>query len=148
MNANRAGLNTSHRRRAGALAILAAIAFVVATACNPGTGPAPTKATPPATGVLGVVLAGPTCPVERPGQSQCVRPVAGAVILALDSAGNEVDRAVSDAAGVYFLPLVPGSYRIVPQAVDGLMGTPGETAVTVSNGAPLQLDLQYDTGIR
>jgi hypothetical protein len=100
------------------------------------------------TGVRGVVLAGPTCPVEQAGQSPCVRPLSGATILALDPARHEGGRTVSDASGAYFLRLAPGRYEIVPQAVEGVMRVAAETAVTVPDGAPVQLDLQYDTGIR
>jgi hypothetical protein len=74
--------------------------------------------------------------------------VSGATILALDSASHEVGRAVSDVSGAYFLRLSPGSYEIVPQAVEGLMGAAAKETVTVPDGAPIQLDLQYDTGIR
>jgi hypothetical protein len=74
--------------------------------------------------------------------------VSGATILALDSARHELGRAISDAGGAYFLRLAPGTYEIVPQAVEGLMGVAAETTVTVPDGAPVQLDLQYDTGIR
>jgi hypothetical protein len=66
----------------------------------------------------------------------------------LDSAGHEVSRTVSDAAGGYFLRLPPGTYEIVAQVVQGLMRAPAATPVTVSDGAPTQLDLRYDTGIR
>jgi hypothetical protein len=100
------------------------------------------------TGVRGVVLAGPTCPVEQAGQSPCVRPVSGATILALDSTGREVGRAASDVDGAYFLRLAPGTYEIVPQAENGLMRVAAKATVTVPDGAPVRLDLQYDTGIR
>jgi hypothetical protein len=66
----------------------------------------------------------------------------------LDSARHEVGRAVSDAGGAYFLRLPPGTYEIGPPAVEGLMGVAAETTVTVPDGAPVQLDLRYDTGIR
>ena len=138
--------------RSGAcfLIALAAVILALASACNPGAGPSPRRTvTPPfTTGVRGVVLAGPTCPVEQAGQSPCIRSVSGATIVALDSARHEVGRAVSDASGAYFLRLPPGTYEIVPQAVEGLMGVAAETTVTVPDGAPVQLDLQYDTGIR
>jgi hypothetical protein len=134
---------------AGPLVALAAFVLAIAAACSSGAGPSPTATTPPlTTGVRGLVLAGPTCPVEQPGQSACVRAVSGATILALGSARHEVGRAVSDSTGVYFLRLPPGTYEIVPQAVEGLMGVAAETTVTVTKGAPVQLDLQYDTGIR
>lgn len=94
------------------------------------------------------MLAAPTCPVEQAEQSRCVRSVSGATILALDAAGHEIGRAVSGAKGAYFLRLPPGTYQIVPQPVQGLMGVAAETTVTVPDGVPVQLDLQYDTGIR
>jgi hypothetical protein len=72
----------------------------------------------------------------------------GATILALDPSGREVRIASSDADGAYFLPLAPGTYEIVPQPVAGLMGVAAETSVTVPDGPPIQLDLEYDTGIR
>lgn len=146
--------NTGASRAAGPGAgiLIARAAFLLAlvAACNPGTSPSSNPTVTPllATGVRGVVLAGPTCPVERAGQSPCVRAVSGATILALDSARHEVGRASSDATGAYFLRLPPGAYRIAPQAADGLMGVPTESTVTVPDGAPVQLDLEYDTGIR
>jgi hypothetical protein len=150
VNANMGTSRSPSRRGEGFLIVFAAFVLVLAAACNPGAGPSTAPMATPlfATGVHGLVLAGPTCPVERAGQSPCVRSVSGATILALDSAGHEVGRAVSDAAGVYFLRLPPGTYKIVPQVVRGFMGAPAATPVTVSDGAPSQLDLRYDTGIR
>jgi hypothetical protein len=146
-----AGVSRAARRPgAGFLSALAAIVLLLAAGCNPGAGPSPSPTVTPlfTTGVRGLVQAGPTCPVEQAGQSPCVRSVSGATIVALDSARHEVGRAVSDASGAYFLRLPPGTYEIVPQAVEGLMGVAAETTVTVPDGAPVQLDLQYDTGIR
>ncbi len=142
--------NARARPGTGLLIALAAFVLALAAACNPGAGPSPTPTVTPllTTGVRGVVLAGPTCPVEQPGQSPCVRSVSGATILALDAAGYELGRAVSDTAGAYFLRLPPGTYEIAPQVVEGLMGVAAETTVTVPDGAPVQLDLRYDTGIR
>ena len=147
-----AGASRAARRGSGFLIVLALAALVLALAagCHPGASlpPGPTVTPPLTTGVRGVVLAGPTCPVEQAGQSPCVRAVSGATILALDPARHEVGRAVSDSSGVYFLRLPPGTYEIVSQPVTGLMGVAAETTVTVPNGPPVQLDLQYDTGIR
>jgi hypothetical protein len=135
----------SARRLAPFAAVIAALlaTALFVTACNQ---PAPTPL--PTTGVAGTVYASPTCPVEQPGQSPCIRSVAGAVIVALDSGGKEVARATSDAAGAYFLPLAPGTYTISPMPVEGLMGTAAEQSVTVTAGAPLRLEINYDTGIR
>ena len=150
MDSGRSASRTASRPGAGLLTALAILVLVFAAACNPWAGPssAPTVTPLFTTGVRGVVLAGPTCPVEQAGQSPCVRSVSDATILALDSGRHEVGRATSDASGAYFLRLPPGTYEIVPQAIQGLMRPPGETTVTVSDRAPIQVDLQYDTGIR
>ena len=150
MDESRGASRAARIRGVGVLMTLAALVLVVASACNPGGGPSPTATvTPlPTTGVRGVVLAGPTCPVEQAGQSPCVRAVSGATILALDSSGREVGRVMSNADGAYFLRLAPGTYEIVPQPVQGLMGVAAKTSVTVPDGVPIQLDLEYDTGIR
>ena len=150
MDANGSSSRMAGRRGVVTLIALAAFVVAVAAACNPGAGPSPGATDTPlfTTGVRGVVLAGPTCPVEQAGQSPCVRSVSGATILALDSSRHEVGRAISDADGAYLLRLPPGNYQIVPQPVQGLMGVAAKTSVTVPDGAPVQLDLQYDTGIR
>jgi Carboxypeptidase regulatory-like domain len=148
------------RSRIILLTALATLA-IAAAACNPATGPTTSPSTAASaaasvasasastrTGVGGIVLAGPTCPVERVGASPCVRPVSGATILAEDQSGREVGRATTDATGAYFLPLAPGTYRIVPQPVGGLMGVAPAQNVTVTAGAPVELNLEYDTGIR
>jgi hypothetical protein len=137
-----ANLDRRSPRRIGRIAALLAAALFVAACNRPAASPIPT------TGVAGTVYASPTCPVERPGESPCIRTVAGAVIVALDSGGKEAARGTSDATGAYFLPLSPGTYTIKPQPVEGLMGTAAEQSVTVTAGVPIRLDLDYDTGIR
>jgi hypothetical protein len=133
-------------RRVAVFLAAAVLILAFASACTPGSSPsAPVSVK---TGIRGHVLAGPTCPVEQAGQSACVKAVSGAVILARDAAGHEAGRTVSDATGAYSLPLPAGTYEIVPQAVEGLMSIAPSSSVTVTAGAPVQLDLQYDTGIR
>jgi hypothetical protein len=136
------------RRRlfqAAAMAVPAAVlalALLVAACSQPAATPVPTS------GVRGVVLAGPTCPVERAGQSPCLRVVPGAVIVARDASGTVVASATSDANGAYFLALAPGRYSIEPQPVQGLMGTASSQTAEVTAGPPLELTFEYDTGIR
>jgi hypothetical protein len=153
MNAKPGTVRMADPSRQGPVLVLVLAAVVLGfavAACNPGpaTPSGPTVTPLVTTGVRGQVLAGPTCPVQRAGQSPCVRPVSGATILALDSAGHEAGRTESDAAGAYFLRLPPGTYTIAAQAVSGLMRIPAPATVTVPDGTPVQLDLQYDTGIR
>lgn len=108
-------------------------------------------ALPAETGVRGMVVAGPTCPVETiPPQSGCEGLVVeGAVLIIRDSSGEEVARATSAADGTFRAALAPGSYQVVPQPVEGLMGTAAESTFSVELGEPMtELTIAYDTGIR
>jgi Carboxypeptidase regulatory-like domain len=101
--------------------------------------------------VRGSVTAGPTCPVvTNPPDPACAeRPVPGAVLVVTTTAGEEVARATSGADGTFRLALDPGSYRLVAQPVDGLMGTPAPLDLEVVGGEPINdLQVSYDTGIR
>jgi hypothetical protein len=92
----------------------------------------------PAVEIRGLVTAGPTCPVvtDPPNPSCADRPVEGAVLVVTTDAGSEVARAISDADGAFGLTLPPGTYRLTPQPVDGLMGTPGPIDFAVESVAP------------
>lgn len=102
------------------------------------------------TGIAGVALAGPVCPVESvPPDPGCApRPVAGAVVLIRDRAGSEVARVETAADGSFFAELPAGDYVVEPQPVEGLMGTAGAVSVTVADGLVGRVQLDYDTGIR
>jgi hypothetical protein len=106
---------------------------------------------PAATGIRGVVLAGPTCPVvtDPPDPACADRPVEGAVIVVLDGSGAEVARATTRADGAFAIGLAPGAYRVVPQPVEGLMGLAEAQDVGIVAGEPMaELTIAYDTGIR
>ena len=102
--------------------------------------------------VHGSVVAGPTCPVERPGESACApRPVADATIVVRLGTGSEVARVTTGADGSLSVALAPGTYTLVPQPVPGLMGTAEPMTISVSttgSTVPSPLVLRYDTGIR
>lgn len=106
---------------------------------------------PGPTGVRGSVVAGPNCPVlTDPPDPDCAdRPVAGAVLVITDLDDVEIARVTSDADGEFSVDLPSGIYVLVPQAVDGLMGTaaPIEFGVEAS-GPATELLVTYDTGIR
>ena len=120
--------------------------LITLAACADGGSPAP--AASGGTGISGVAVAGPTCPVERPGDSACApRPVAGAVIVVTDPAREEVGQATTDAEGRFFVALPAGSYLVTAGDVEGLMGPPASMEVVVSDGEAT-IELTYDTGIR
>ena len=101
--------------------------------------------------LAGIVQAGPTCPVVRdPPDPACEdRPVVGAEIVIVDAQCQEVARTMSDAEGAFTFGLVAGEYQLVPQPVEGLLGTASPLAVVVVEGADIgPVTIVYDTGIR
>ena len=120
-------------------------------AANPVPGdafPAPTDGGGES-GISGVAVAGPTCPVETVGDPACApRQVADATIVVVDGTGAEVGMAVTGLDGGFFIALPAGEYTLTGSPVDGLMGTPAPMAVTVADGAATEVQLSYDTGIR
>lgn len=132
--------------------LLAIGVLVAAGACSAAARPEPSaSATAPTINLAGRLTAGPVCPVERvPPDPACApRPVAGATLIANDTAGREAARAVSGTDGRFVLELVAGRYTITAEPVKGLMGAPRPVLVTLTAGVrPAPLELQYDTGIR
>ena len=101
------------------------------------------------TGIAGRATAGPTCPVEQPGDPACLpRPVAGATIVVTDAAGAEVATTTTLPDGSFGFELPVGDYTIQGRPVEGLMGTPQIIPATVREGSLTKVDLEYDTGIR
>lgn len=107
---------------------------------------------PPAAATVAVpvtVTAGPVCPVvtDPPDPSCDDRPVAGAELVVRGPDGRTVTTVRSDDAGHATLQLAPGSYVLVPQPVEGLMGTAEEMTIVVTDD-PEPITVGYDTGIR
>jgi hypothetical protein len=117
------------------------------------TGPSPivSPAGPPPS-VTGVVTAGPVCPVElNPPDPSCApRPVAGAVIEAVDAGGHAGARAATAPDGTFLLTIgETGTFTIRAEPVAGFMRAPASVTVTLAvPGATDRVDLEYDTGIR
>ena len=124
---------------------------VVVIAVVSGCGADGVGEAPAATARLEVTaLAGPTCPVETdPPSPDCTpRPVEGAVIVVTDSGGTEVARGTTGSDGQLIIAVAPGGLLVVPQPVDGLLGTAPVVTVTVAAGQTLRVTADYDTGIR
>ena len=99
-------------------------------------------------GIAGKAMAGPVCPVERPGDPACApRPVAGALVIVRGAGGSEVATAQTADDGNYEVLIPPGSYTIEGAPVEGLMANPSAVEVEVGDGVTT-VDLRYDTGIR
>lgn len=129
--------------------IAALVALIALTACSNAGAPSGT------TGRLrGVALLGPTCPVEpapgAPSDETCVdMPLDEAGIVIVDDEGSQSMRLTTGLDGSFTADLAPGEYRLIPQPVEGLLGTPQPVAVIVTAGKVTRIDpIVYDTGIR
>ncbi len=133
-------------RLAATLAVLLASFALVLGACSPVPSPVAKVH------LTGRATAGPVCPVEQvPPDPNCApRPVAGAVLVVVTAAGAEVARVRTAADGSFAFDVPEGDYTLVPQPVEGLMGTAPPIPFSARRGGPppAPLDVQYDTGIR
>jgi hypothetical protein len=94
--------------------------------------------------------AGPTCPVVRnpPDPSCQPRAVANADVVLKGPDGSQLGRATSNADGQIQLQTPPGAYYVEPQPADGLLGTAPAFAFSVVAGETVDINVDYDTGIR
>jgi hypothetical protein len=132
-------------RRVRALVLLHFVLLgLCLTACAPGSsGP------PGPSGTLTLILtAGPVCPVERiPPDPACLpRPVAGAEVAVLEG-DREIARGASDMNGRLSFTLPHGRYILHPLS-EGTFPIPPADQVVDIGPQPLELALDYDTGIR
>ena len=109
--------------------------------------PAPSPPLPVGdTGVAGVALIGPTCPVQRIDSPCPDRPWQG-VVSARTTGGVEVAQAATDASGAFSMHLAPGVYDLVT-LTPGPLPAPVTQRVTVQAGEVTQVQLMLDSGIR
>ena len=92
------------------------------------------------------MLFGPTCPVQRIGQT-CVRPYQATITIRSEATGRVVARARSSANGRFRIPLAPGSYLLVPQAGRPYPRSSPQTT-TVHRHRYTSVVIAYDSGIR
>ncbi|MEE8330592.1 MAG: hypothetical protein V3R84_02390 [Acidimicrobiia bacterium] len=122
------------------------VVTTVGAACgDSSSGPV----TGPAYEVSGYVHAGPTCPVmQDPPDPACDDRGVAAVLLVVDELGAEVATVRTSSDGAFSLKVPPGRYSVVPQPVEGLLGTAEPLSFEVVAEPVTDLDLAYDTGIR
>jgi len=100
------------------------------------------------TGVVGLVAAGPTCPVERAGRPCPPNPLPRVRVLAVGADRRAVAEAVTDADGRFGFELPTGTFMIrVIQS--GVLPRCPELSVDVgSDPRPRTVEIDCDTGIR
>lgn len=115
--------------------------------CSGMTFSSPTPV--PNSGIEGQILAGPQCPVERPGDPNCAdKPYQGTVIVKTADGSREVTRFRSGNDGKFRVALDPGTYLLDPQSTTSPFPRGIQQTVVVEPGKYLQVTVSYDTGIR
>ena len=116
-----------------------------------GCGSTATPPTPPAASrsgrVIGTVLAGPRCPVERIGDVNCAPiPVAGDVELT--QGDLVVASARLDVSGAFSINAAPGSYTLIIETGEKPFPRCEPVEVIVVDAADTVTNVVCDTGIR
>ena len=101
---------------------------------------------PSGTGIYGLLVASPTCPVERIGQPCPPRPVVAEIDIRTTD-GSTAAFTHTDSAGRYAVSVRPGHYALIVITGATFPRCPSRE-VTVSSGSPLRADITCDTGIR
>ncbi|GAC1331536.1 MAG: hypothetical protein NVSMB13_19880 [Mycobacteriales bacterium] len=104
-------------------------------------------APPPVTGIEGVAVASPGCPVERAGSPCPGRPLIDVSIQALDADSKQAGITTTDGQGHFRLLLTPGSYRLRLVSSAALPRCP-EVVVVVPPDAVKYAQLNCDSGLR
>lgn len=126
-------------------------ACAVLVACggttSPGASSTPTSTEPAVTLVFEVVItvhAGPTCPVERPGEPCPDAPVDGRVSFSAN--GEQVASGQTDIRGRYRVRLPSGMYRVTVDTGAPLPRCEPQSVEVVDRN--LDVDIACDSGIR
>ncbi|MEP7158149.1 MAG: hypothetical protein ABI797_01860 [Chloroflexota bacterium] len=106
---------------------------------------------PPPSGIRGLVLLGPTCPVEAsPGSNEpvpCVTPYAAELVV-LDSENVKIASVTSANDGRFSVDVPPGEYVVAPETGTDSYPIANPVSVTVVSGQYAEIQINYDTGIR
>jgi hypothetical protein len=120
-----------------AATVSALVALGIGTAC---------EAHAPETGVRGLVLYGPTCPVSRPG-STCERPYRAWITIRSLPSEMVITLVHSAADGRFTVALAVGRYRLAPRNGKPYPRAAAQT-VTVRSGRLSPVTIRFDSGIR
>jgi hypothetical protein len=100
----------------------------------------------PDSGVRGLVLFGPTCPVQRPGKS-CTRPYEASITVQREPAGSVVASVRSASDGRFTVRLRVGRYRLEPRNGRPFPRAHSQT-ISVSAHHFTAVTIRFESGIR
>ncbi len=98
-------------------------------------------------GVRGMVVLGPTCPVESK-ESPCPDTPYRADVDILDQNGNVIATVQSGGDGTFEIELDPGRYTLQGRSVEGRLPTAKPVDVVVPEKGFVDVTVAFDTGIR
>lgn len=98
-------------------------------------------------GIRGVVVSGPRCPIVTVENPCPDRPVAGIVVQLTAPVGSTRETR-TNTAGRFEVAVAPGEYVVQPVVDRGGVGFAKPLQVTVPEGRFVEVTLQVDTGIR
>lgn len=99
-----------------------------------------------ASGIRGVVMTGPQCPVVMEGSPCPDQPWEG--IVRVSDADGQVAEVVTDAEGRFAVTVAPGTYDVGPVMEGTGPGFARSERVTVTDGDVIAVTLTVDSGIR
>ncbi len=128
-----------------AFSILLAVAGAVA-ACDAAEEAPPS----PDSGIRGVVLLGPRCPVVVESSPCPDEPLQATIDVYSADRSRKVASITSDVDGHFQLALNPGDYYLdpLPPDPDSTLPAGSPATVTVTPGEWTDVSISYDTGIR
>lgn len=128
------------------MAILPVVVVLLSGCGSTATPPAPPAASSSGR-VIGTVLAGPRCPVERIGDVNCAPiPVAG--VVELTQGDLVVASARLDVGGAFSVRVAPGSYSLIIETGEKPFPRCEPVEVIVVDAADTVANVVCDTGIR
>jgi hypothetical protein len=126
------------------LKLLSGFAIVaLAVVAISATGQAQSR---PDSGIRGLVLYGPTCPVQRPGHD-CVRPYAAWITIRREPKGTVAARVHAGSDGRFTARLRAGHYLLVPRNGKPFPRARSQ-AVSVHRHSFTTVTIHFDSGIR
>jgi hypothetical protein len=128
--------------------ILIVALLAIVSCASHATAQTPSKSDGASAILRGKVSMGPTMPVQRMGGPPAVAPVAGARVDITNADGVTIASVITGADGSYTAHVAPGSYVVTVTPAVRMLGRNTPRTVTITAGAPNELDIRLDTGIR
>ena len=123
---------------------LMAMVLVMTGAC--GTDDTTDDPAADGSGIRGIVLIGPLCPVVVEGSPCPDEPWEG--IVRVSDPGGQVAEVATDAEGRFAVAVAPGTYDVGPIVEGTGPGFARSERVTVTEGDVIAIKLTVDSGIR